>query len=123
MSLAPVPQGAGAFLCVSVVHAGEAAAGKDRALLRNPSLASHVGKRDRKGKAVDGLQKVAGLAPDGVARLQLVTSAFFRCICDYLCAITYGRRQIIRLLTPSTKGEAELFLASLHCTMNFGGCA
>jgi topoisomerase-4 subunit A len=44
---------------------GSGRGGKPRdELLRNQSLASYVGKRARKGKAVEGLQKVAGLAPD-----------------------------------------------------------
>jgi topoisomerase-4 subunit A len=44
---------------------GSGRGGKPRdELLKNQSLAAHAGKRARKGKAVDGLQKVAGLAPD-----------------------------------------------------------
>jgi topoisomerase-4 subunit A len=33
-------------------------------VLKNQSLAAHAGKRARKGKAVEGLQKVARLATD-----------------------------------------------------------
>jgi len=104
MPLAPVSQGAGAFLCVSAGNAREVGAGKDRALLGSPWLARHAGARDGKGKAVDGLQQVARLERDGDARLQLVTSAASRRICDYFCVITYELPQIMWLLTPSTKG-------------------
>jgi topoisomerase-4 subunit A len=44
---------------------GSGRGGKPRdELLKNQSLAAHAGKRARKGKAVEGLLKVTGLAPD-----------------------------------------------------------
>jgi topoisomerase-4 subunit A len=45
---------------------GSGRGGKPRdEVLKNQSLAAHAGKRARKGKAVEGLQKVARLATDG----------------------------------------------------------
>jgi topoisomerase-4 subunit A len=44
---------------------GSGRGGKPRdEVLKNQSLAAHAGKRARKGKAVEGLQKVARLATD-----------------------------------------------------------